>query len=79
MNAVVIHEIMHSWFGNLVTCRNWTHLWLNEGITTFTERMISRDIWGDEHFNLKVHNSYEGLNSTIHEIGVNSTFTAINP
>ncbi len=35
---VVIHEIAHSWTGNLVTCENWRNLWINEGLTVFLER-----------------------------------------
>jgi len=26
--GVAIHEIAHSWTGNLVTCRNWRNLWI---------------------------------------------------
>jgi len=29
------HELAHQWWGNMVTCRDWTHFWLNEGITNF--------------------------------------------
>lgn len=29
------HEFAHQWWGNMVTNRDWTHFWLNEGIATF--------------------------------------------
>ncbi len=29
------HELAHQWWGNMVTNRDWTHFWLNEGIASF--------------------------------------------
>ncbi|XP_077337234.1 aminopeptidase B [Lithobates pipiens] len=43
---VIIHEISHSWFGNLVTNANWGDFWLNEGFTMYAQRRITTEIYG---------------------------------
>ncbi|KAM6217548.1 aminopeptidase B [Rhynchocyon petersi] len=43
---VIIHEISHSWFGNLVTNANWGEFWLNEGFTMYAQRRISTTLFG---------------------------------
>jgi aminopeptidase N len=32
-----MHELAHQWFGNLVTCEDWSHNWLNEGFASYFE------------------------------------------
>ena len=29
------HEFAHQWWGNMVTCRDWNHFWINEGVASF--------------------------------------------
>lgn len=46
LTDVVIHEITHSWFGNLVTNASWGEFWLNEGFTMFGQRRIEEHLYG---------------------------------
>ncbi|QDE80637.1 peptidase M1 [Myxococcus xanthus] len=36
---LVSHELAHQWFGDLLTCRDWPHGWLNEGFATWFEML----------------------------------------
>lgn len=40
------HELAHQYWGNLVTCRDWQHFWLNEGLTTFMTAAWKEERWG---------------------------------
>ncbi len=44
---VIAHETAHHWFGDLVTCKDWSDTWLNEGMTTFMEMMYTRHSRGE--------------------------------
>jgi aminopeptidase N len=47
---VVAHELAHQWWGDLVTCRDWTHLWLQEGFATYFEALYKKATAGGDEF-----------------------------
>lgn len=44
---LIAHELAHQWFGDLLTCRDWPHGWLNEGFATYAEVL-----WNEEAISL---------------------------
>lgn len=46
---VVAHELAHQWFGNLVTMRWWTDLWLNEGFASWIEYLAVHELFPEWH------------------------------
>ena len=43
--TLISHELAHQWWGDLVTCRDWSEGWLNEGFATYSEVVF----WEAEH------------------------------
>lgn len=56
LDDLVAHELAHSWFGDLVTCRNWAELWLNEGMATFMEAAYHEKKYGRADYLSKIRN-----------------------
>ena len=51
---LVSHELAHQWFGDLVTCRDWQHIWLNESFATYFEALYWQSSRGEDEFNYYV-------------------------
>ncbi|HYP89813.1 MAG TPA: M1 family metallopeptidase, partial [Polyangiaceae bacterium] len=51
---LVAHELAHQWFGDYVTCRDWSHAWLNEGFATFSEHLEREDRLGRDEYDYGV-------------------------
>ncbi len=47
--GLVLHELAHQWFGDLVTCQDWSQGWLNEGWATYSEALWQEDQRGADH------------------------------
>ena len=83
---VILHEMAHQWFGNLVTMKWWSDLWLNESFATFmasqalVEATEYSDAWLDFSAYSKRSAYYEDQLVTTHPIAtrVDDTETAMN-
>ncbi|GAB4346516.1 MAG: M1 family metallopeptidase [Cyanophyceae cyanobacterium] len=37
--SLVVHELAHQWFGDLLVIEHWSHAWIKEGMATYSEVM----------------------------------------
>jgi aminopeptidase N len=43
---VLMHELAHMWFGDMISPVDWTHVWLNEGFATYAEALWAEHLLG---------------------------------
>jgi len=48
--GLVAHELGHQWFGDKITCKDWHHIWLNEGFATYSEAVFYEFAYGKSYY-----------------------------
>ena len=57
---LVSHELAHMWFGDLVTAKHWSHIWLNEGFATYFQALYLERKFGKDEFRHDMRSKAEG-------------------
>lgn len=60
---VIAHETAHQWFGDAVTEKDWSHLWLSEGFATYFQELWTLHEFGDSAFKAEMNRT---RNEVIH-------------
>jgi aminopeptidase N len=59
--GTVAHETAHQWFGDAITEREWTHLWLSEGFATYFAALWAEHLGGDSALQASMKGDAEGI------------------
>ena len=46
--SLVVHELAHQWFGDLLVIKHWSHAWIKEGMASYSEVMWTEHEYGDQ-------------------------------
>jgi aminopeptidase N len=57
---IVSHELAHQWFGDLLTCRHWGEIWLNESFAVFFEGLWKEHDKGRDDYLYEMYANQQG-------------------
>jgi aminopeptidase N len=73
-DGLVAHEMAHQWFGDLMTCKRWDDIWLNEGFATYFTDLFFEHRDGAERFALERYRQNKSyMDGTPNPVALNLT------
>jgi aminopeptidase N len=49
-DGLIAHELAHQWFGDLVTCKDWSHIWINEASASYFQALWAQKDKGEDEY-----------------------------
>ena len=61
--SLIAHEFAHQWWGDVVTCKDWRHIWLNESFASYFGPLYIEHAFGKDEF---INDMYGSQQAGIH-------------
>lgn len=71
---VSVHELAHQWFGDMITCADWHHAWLNEGFATYAEALWAEHLNGFSGYQANMATNQYWQSGTLYLQNAQDTF-----
>jgi aminopeptidase N len=76
--ATIAHELVHQWFGDMITCRTWPDLWLNEGFAQYFEVVYRERMYGTSAYWSRIATRLSNAKSAVGTLYVQDTANVSN-
>ena len=57
--SLLAHELSHQWWGDLVTCKDFRHSWLNESFASYYDPLFHRMFLGQDEFDYTLYQNQQ--------------------
>jgi len=64
-NWFIAHELAHEWWGNNITCANFSHFWLNEGLVQFLVAAYKEHLFGEAAYKREISIAISRVNKAV--------------
>lgn len=71
--GLIAHELAHQWFGDYVTCKTWSDIWVNEGFATFSEALYTESVGGETAYQQEMNENMDLAKEATGSIFVQNT------